>query len=302
MKTGPHTRNNQIKFYKMTTTERYTKIYSNEDFHFIAYPDGTKSCEANFSTRDYGPGLRVILDARDMTIEEIALAKNCLESRFPGKIALYIPYFPGAREDRNERWNGDFDGKYRSVSIQVYTNIINSLNFNQVIILDPHSDVTPNLIDRVKVLNWKQYATEAIGEFVNNNPYVKDWSMVIPDLGAAKKMKNFMPKIKKIQCMKERDPETGKLSGFKVLADEVKKNLIIVDDICDGGGTFLGIAEKLREKGAENIFLYTTHGIYSKGLHKLCEEFNQVISTDSIGQTTENPNNYSQIKIPYQHL
>lgn len=44
---------------------------------------------------------------------------------------------------------------------------------------------------------------------------------------------------------------------------------LIVDDICDGGGTFIGLAEELKRKNAGKIYLAVSHGIFSKGIDKL---------------------------------
>ena len=59
------------------------------------------------------------------------------------------------------------------------------------------------------------------------------------------------------------------------------KKVLIVDDICDGGRTFIELAKVLRAKGAETVDLYTTHGIYSKGTKVLAPYINNIISTDS---------------------
>ena len=69
-------------------------------------------------------------------------------------------------------------------------------------------------------------------------------------------------------CEKERDVSTGWITGFKLESPEivVGKDILITDDICDGGMTFLKCAEALKEAGANSVSLYVTHGIFSKGL------------------------------------
>lgn len=68
---------------------------------------------------------------------------------------------------------------------------------------------------------------------------------------------------------KDRDQETGNIKGLK-FATKFKPDLTgykicIIDDLCDGGGTFIAAAKLLKEQGAKAVYLYTTHGIYSKG-------------------------------------
>jgi ribose-phosphate pyrophosphokinase len=91
--------------------------------------------------------------------------------------------------------------------------------------------------------------------------------------------------------------KTGKLSGFKVFADDLKgKTCVIVDDICDGGGTFLGLAKELKDKSCGKLILIVTHGIFSKGLEKLTEVFDEVFSTNSFSDF-ENTLGFNQIKL-----
>jgi ribose-phosphate pyrophosphokinase len=85
-------------------------------------------------------------------------------------------------------------------------------------------------------------------------------------------------------CSKKRDPLTGHLSGFEIKNYNPNPNadgqdLLIVDDICDGGGTFVGLAKELRKAGAKKVYLYVTHGIFSKGLP--LEGIDRVFTTDS---------------------
>lgn len=89
-------------------------------------------------------------------------------------------------------------------------------------------------------------------------------------------------------CNKIRDQLTGKLGGFEVpIIDQFISEVLIVDDICDGGGTFIGIADKLRSQGyAGKLGLYVSHGIFSKGVLCLVENnrFDHIYTTDSFSK------------------
>jgi ribose-phosphate pyrophosphokinase len=85
-----------------------------------------------------------------------------------------------------------------------------------------------------------------------------------------------------IQGMKKRDLKTGELTGFDFYGEVRGKDLLIVDDICDGGGTFIGLAGKLRYEGAKSISLYVSHGIFSRGIEILFDcGIEMVYTTDS---------------------
>jgi len=77
-----------------------------------------------------------------------------------------------------------------------------------------------------------------------------------------------------------------------------KMDCIIVDDICDGGGTFIGLAEELRRRNAASLYLYVTHGIFSKDADvKLLDHFAKVYTTNSIKDSSVNNTFIKQYKI-----
>jgi ribose-phosphate pyrophosphokinase len=86
-----------------------------------------------------------------------------------------------------------------------------------------------------------------------------------------------------IKCDKVRNMATGQLSNFEVFSkDLMGTNCLIVDDICDGGRTFIGVADELKKKNAGNIYLFVTHGIFSNGLDELKKHFTRIYTTNSV--------------------
>jgi len=98
-----------------------------------------------------------------------------------------------------------------------------------------------------------------------------DAVVIAPDKGATARVRDMVkgsPWFTVVQCLKDRDPATGRIGGV-VVQDPSRvagKTCIIVDDICDGGATFVALARVLRDHGATAVHLYVTHGIFSKGL------------------------------------
>ncbi len=118
--------------------------------------------------------------------------------------------------------------------------------------------------------------------------------IICPDAGVSKKIDNFNhPALRanpKVFCSKHRDTVTGALSGFEAHCGDLEKRpCVIVDDICDGGGTFLGLAEELKHKNAGPLYLAVTHGIFSKGLDELLKVFSVIYTTDSFQFTANEP-------------
>lgn len=121
---------------------------------------------------------------------------------------------------------------------------------------------------------------ESIELLVENRHVGNLMSLVAPDAGALKKTEELARRFKVpfARADKKRDPITGKLSGAVVYCDAHigKKNFLIVDDICDGGRTFLSLEPLLREYTDGQVNLYVTHGIFSAGLSYLAAAFDNV--------------------------
>jgi len=189
------------------------------------------------------------------------------------ELELFLPYFPGARQDRVMI-------KGEPLTSKVYADLINQLGFKSVAIFDVHSDVTPALIKNCKVLSNHLFIKNVMAELPNN------MAIVSPDAGALKKIYNlaaFLNVNEIVECGKHRDVKTGFLSGFSVPIQDLKgKHCLIVDDICDGGGTFIGLAEELKKRNSGKLFLAVSHGIFSKGYTDLLEYFEKIFTTNSI--------------------
>jgi len=202
------------------------------------------------------------------------IAVDALKRMGHNKIEAFIPYFPAARQDRVM-----IEGE--SLSVKVYTDLINNLSLERVTIFDPHSEVTPALLDNCRVLN-NHYFIKNILESLPD-----DSLLVSPDAGAEKKVHNlasYLQAYEVLECGKKRDIKTGALSGFKVPVSDLNgRPCLIVDDICDGGGTFIGLAKELQKSNAGDLFLAVSHGIFSKGLDGLEKYFEQIFTTDSFG-------------------
>ena len=216
----------------------------------------------------------VLITTRIRSFNDLGLvlvANDALHRMGVEKVSLLLPYFPAARQDR-VMVAGE------ALTVKIYADIINAAQFEQVIILDPHSEVTPALLNKVTVISNHQFVQKALAN-------EKDYLLISPDGGALKKvykLAQFLDGQPVIECSKMRDVKTGQLSGFKVYADDLKgQTCVIVDDICDGGGTFLGLAKALKAKHAGKLILVVTHGIFSKGLSELSTVFSKIYVTDA---------------------
>jgi ribose-phosphate pyrophosphokinase len=184
----------------------------------------------------------------------LLLATDALKRMGVKNISLYMPYIPYARQDR-------VCNKGEALSIKVFTDIINLQKYKKVFVLDPHSGVSTALINNCNEIDLYSCLME-----VKN--IVKDKTIICPDAGAAKKYDHLYRKIGNtvIYCEKKRDLKTGKIVKTDIKCNNIKADCIIIDDICDGGRTFIEIAKILKERGAKKIDLFVSHGIFSKGI------------------------------------
>lgn len=180
-------------------------------------------------------------------------------------IDLFMPYIPNARQDRVKNPEDIFTLKY-------FADIINSLNFNSVTVLDPHSIVSEALINKLRKFSPVNYINQIIQKLnietiELHNPMDMSTkteyslTMFYPDEGAMKRYAG-MVNLPYAFGIKKRNWETGQIEGLDVAGavDEIKgRDILIVDDICSRGGTFYHSAKKLKELGAKDIYLYISH-------------------------------------------
>ena len=202
----------------------------------------------------------------------LLVAADALRRLGVKNLHLILPYFPAARQDRLM-----IPGE--PLSVKVYADLINAQNFTSVSVFDPHSEVTPALLNNCISIQNYQFIEEVV------NQIGKEVLFVSPDGGALKKIYKVAGNVGQaevIECSKRRDVKTGKLSGFHVYTDDLQgKDCLIIDDICDGGGTFVGIAEALKAKNAGNLYLAVSHGLFTKGFNHLTPYFDKIFTTNS---------------------
>jgi ribose-phosphate pyrophosphokinase len=190
---------------------------------------------------------------------------------------LVIPYIPGGRQDRL-KWEGDWLYTLKWVAKQ-----INAQEFDKVITYDPHSMATAAMINRLHVPDlW----------FTGDTGRDRYAGVIAPDLGATKRAEEFGHKMGKpvFHASKVRDPKTNKLSGFHFLDTLVPdQTYLVVDDLCDAGGTFVGLAQEAAKVYGVRLDLFVTHGLFTKGFDELLKHYNRIHTTDSVERVSDTP-------------
>ena len=278
-------------------------------FEISKFPDGQQSITITAVRHGSLDTLYEVDNHRGITIksrlnsfrdlEVIICATKALRNLDVTKISLYIPFFLGARSDRKFGKGG------LNYIKDIIAPIINSQNYRKVIVVDPHSDVTEGCInnfekeDNVKLVEFALSDLYPLnipgnsGRFYDNSA---NFLLISPDAGAEKKVFHAAQEIgyKKdiILASKHRDVQTGKITRTDVplSVNDIDKDLIIIDDICDGGRTFIEMVKVIKMVGMLSsttnkpgkIYLIVTHGIFSARYSELSQYFDGIYCTNSV--------------------
>jgi len=205
--------------------------------------------------------------------------------------SITIPYLPYARQDRIAT-KGD------PLAIAVLASLISAAGITHVKTFDLHSHDSILIFKKLGIELESISPVKYIEQYLHEIGIVSldKVAFIAPDKGAHEKTQRYCSALdvdKAIQCGKTRSPIDGSLMGFFVdndfsvskerLEREGVTDLVIVDDICDGGGTFLGVADAICKTYGDDfkLHLWTTHGIYSKGLDVLLYMFDTLGCTNS---------------------
>jgi ribose-phosphate pyrophosphokinase len=190
------------------------------------------------------------------------------------EIKLFIYKMPYAQQDRICN-----DGEAHCLA--VVAKQINSLGAKQVTICDPHSNVTEALIENLVVISQYDIFSKVYPSWGNK-------VLVAPDAGSQKKVFSFAKRVGAggvIFCDKIRDLGTNRIirSVLNADASEVEgKELVILDDICLKGGTFLALAGMLLPYKPKSMDLVVTHGVFNdNALPDLLRTFDNIHTTNS---------------------
>lgn len=247
------------------------------------FPDG----EVQITLGEFSHKDEVTIECRITSAEELFILMQVADIlvRHGMYFDIFIYYLMGARMDRVMDFNRPF-------TLKMITNILDHLGASTIRIYAPHSNVVHNLFKNtstIELLPLKQVPFK-----------VDNYQIVLPDEGAVKRYLTYGAKDV-VVGEKVRDVETGKILSIKVKNPEVidgKRPLLIADDLCDGGGTFVGLANAIREVKPDIVIdIVVSHMVNPKGIENLSKNFNHVYFTNSYKDWKNLPENVTQIEV-----
>jgi ribose-phosphate pyrophosphokinase len=223
-------------------------LLDNKEVLFGKFPNGESNL--NFNKLAFGFDAKVTLKFEsDNDLFNLFILKNLMDEVFPvNNYELKILYMPYSRMDRR---NSTY-----TFNLKYVCNLINSLAFKKVIVYDAHSEVTSALLNNVVD---KTNIPALFAKFRNEVPY-KDLHIFYPDAGAQKKYSGGTFNYPSLIGSKVRDFASGNIINYEVFGLlKTDSDVLIVDDLCSKGGTFIGAAKILKDMGAGNVYLLTGH-------------------------------------------
>ena len=198
------------------------------------------------------------------SVKEAWDAAHALDKSATATLTLYC--LIGQRSDRRFNENEAFD-------LKVIAQFINSMQFDRVRILHPHSPVTLALINNSEALSHVEFVAKAYRKI--GNPV-----LVSPDAGAYKATHAIAEQFNASLIPSNKVRVDGK-PQISIQGDVNGKTCLIVDDLADGGRTFKNLAETLKSQGAEKVFLYVTHAQFHFGFDELKTSIDHIYCTNS---------------------
>lgn len=205
----------------------------------------------------------------------LQLTVNALKNMGISDIDLDVLYLPYARQDR-------VCSVGEANSLEVICKILDDLGITTIRIFDVHNEKKTIELFRNTNLIFIDIIDIFLRYKILDNLHINALRICSPDDGAYCRISSLCSYFElstPIAFHKKRCPETGIISAM--MADKNTRridalDILIIDDICDGGATFNQAAQILKENGALNLYLYVTHGIFSKGLDLLQENFKHI--------------------------
>ena len=206
---------------------------------------------------------------------ELLLCIDALKRSSAKNITAVIPYFGYARQDRKVV-------PRTSISAKLVSNLITNAGADRVVTVDLHAGQIQGFFD-IPVDNL--FATPIFSKHIKRKIKSKNIICVAPDVGGVERARALGKKLDVgLAIVDKRRPSPGKSQVMNVIGNVKNKICILTDDIIDSGGTIVNAADALIKRGAKEVHVYATHGVFSGDAVKKIKssKIKNLVITDSI--------------------
>ncbi|MBL4909612.1 MAG: ribose-phosphate pyrophosphokinase [Alteromonadaceae bacterium] len=247
-----------------------------------SFSDGEISVELNENVR--GADVFIIQSTCAPTnnnLMELIVMIDALRRSSAGRITAVIPYFGYARQDRRVR------SARVPITAKVVADFLSNVGVDRVLTVDLHAEQIQGFFD-VPVDNV--FGTPILLEdMIANN--LQNSVVVSPDIGGVVRARAVAKLLHDtdLAIIDKRRPKANVAQVMHIIGDVKDRDCIIVDDMIDTGGTLAKAAEALKEHGANRIYAYATHPVFSGNAAQNIKDslIDEIVVTDSIALTDE---------------
>jgi ribose-phosphate pyrophosphokinase len=245
-----------------------------------SFPDGEKVIRIEDDVR--GRDCYVIQSTCspvDTYLMELLIYLDCLKRASARRVTAVIPYFGYARQDRKD------EGRV-PITAKLVANLITTAGADRVLAIDLHAQQLQGFFD-IPV-------DHLMGELVLNKYFrdkkIKNLTVVSPDVGNIKTASRYASHLGgELAIIHKR-----RISGSEVVAQEMigeveGRNILMCDDIIATAGTVCTAAALIKQRGAKDIYVGATHGVFADdALKRLSESpISEIVVTDTIPLNSE---------------
>jgi ribose-phosphate pyrophosphokinase len=242
-------------------------------FTTTVFPDGTSQVWKLDLEPEEGDEIEILwLFENEAELFHVCQLAHLLEEQYDYSPTLIVPYLPYGRQDKDVT-------NVSSFALNTFKDILYHRGICRIETFDAHSHS-----DMVY-----STAPDKFHKAIFNHDVV-----CFPDKGAATRYSgtDIFGSAPVVYCEKVRDQLTGNITGLSLVGATpdllFNKRILIVDDICDGGMTFIKVAEALKTFNTLQIDLAVSHGIFSKGKYVLNEAgITNIFTTNSLLRNPE---------------
>ena len=209
------------------------------------------------------------------------------------RITAILPFYPYARQDKKHRGR-------EPISARLIADLLTAAGADRIVSVDLHTDQIQGFFDGPVD---HMHAMPILVDYIKSRYSLDNLVVVSPDAGrvkTAEKWANMLGDAPMAFVHKTRDIDAAnKVVSNRVVGDVAGKHCILMDDMIDTGGTIAGAVGVLKEAGAESVVIACTHGVFSDPARERLNECGceEVITTDTLPQTTEGWNNLTVLSI-----
>ncbi|MCX6152040.1 MAG: ribose-phosphate pyrophosphokinase [Ignavibacteriales bacterium] len=204
---------------------------------------------------------------------ELLIMIDAAKRASANRITAVIPYFGYARQDRK-------DQPRVSITAKLVANLITIAGADRVITMDLHAAQIQGFFD---IPFDHLYASPIFSGLFRDHK--ENLVLVSPDIGGIKLARSYAKRLQaNLVVIDKRRPRPNQVEAMNIIGSVQDKNVLIVDDLIDTGGTFVSAIKALKEQGAKKIFGAVTHPLLSDDAFNRLEksDIEKIYVTDTI--------------------